>query len=172
MLCAAIPYRMTGAGELEVLLVTSRGKGLWILPKGKVKPGKTAAVSAREEAYEEAGAVGSVSQPPIDCFDLSVPGDKPGPATVSMQIFSLKVDRLAISWPEMFQRRRRWVQLREAAEAVKGAHFRAALKRFGSIMEPIAPPMPLCQGWQQFAVTSDLNGKHSDASPHATSRQR
>jgi hypothetical protein len=53
MQCAAIPYRRTHAGELEVLLVTSRGKGNWILPKGKVKPGKSAAGSLRKRSTKK-----------------------------------------------------------------------------------------------------------------------
>jgi hypothetical protein len=54
--------RRTPASDLEVLLVTSRGKGNRILPKDQVKPGKTAAALVVEELYEEAGARGTIGQ--------------------------------------------------------------------------------------------------------------
>lgn len=137
MLCAAIPYRKTPAGDLEVLLVTSRSKGNWILPKGKVKPGKTAAVSAQEEVYEEAGVRGTIDQALVARFDLPLIEVGEGAAVEQMQIFSMEAEVVAATWPEMFQRQRRWVSLEEAVEVVKGAHSRAALKRFASIMAPI-----------------------------------
>lgn len=136
MQCAAIPYRRMQNGDLEILLVTSRGKGNWILPKGKVKPGKTAALSAQEEVYEEAGAVGIVDQALVARFDLKAPMAGQD-AREEMQIFSLEVETLALVWPEMFQRQRRWASLREALELVKNARIRRALKEFGTIMAPI-----------------------------------
>jgi 8-oxo-dGTP pyrophosphatase MutT (NUDIX family) len=138
MQCAAIPYRKTSAGDLEILLVTSRSKGNWILPKGKVKPGKTAAVSAQEEVYEEAGVRGTVDQALVTRCDLPLIEVGEGAAVEQMQIFSMEVSMVAATWPEMFQRQRRWVSLQEAVESVKGAHFRAALRRFASITAPIA----------------------------------
>jgi len=123
-------------GDLEILLVTSRGKGNWILPKGKVKPGKTAALSAQEEVYEEAGAVGIVDQALVARFDLKAPMAGQD-AREEMQIFSLEVETLALVWPEMFQRQRRWTSLRDALELVKNARIRRALKEFGTIMAPI-----------------------------------
>ena len=138
MLCAAIPYRRTLAGDIEVLLVTSRGKGNWSLPKGKVKPGKTAAISAQEEVYEEAGAQGTIDQPLVTRCEFPLIESGEGMAIEHMQIFSLEVEALLPTWPEMFQRQRRWVILEEAAKAVKGAHFRSALRKFASIMASIA----------------------------------
>jgi hypothetical protein len=31
---AALPFRAKGKSELEIMLVTSRGTGRWIIPKG------------------------------------------------------------------------------------------------------------------------------------------
>lgn len=139
MQCAAIPYRRTQSGDLEILLVTSRGKGNWILPKGKVKPGKTAAVSAQEEVYEEAGAHGVVDQPLVTRFDLrrtATAADKDA-VREEMQVFSLEVESLALVWPEMFQRQRRWVSVPEALEVIRNARFRRALQDFATIMAPV-----------------------------------
>ncbi|WP_206245377.1 NUDIX hydrolase [Novosphingobium terrae] len=130
--CAAIPYRMTQDGRVEVLLVTSRGKGHWILPKGHVKPGKSAAISAQEEVYEEAGACGSIHQ------TLHAAARDPRGSHAPMQIFTLQVDRLAITWPEMFQRKRRWVSLRQAMRTIRKAYEKQALEIFAAHMMPLA----------------------------------
>ena len=55
----ALCYRKA-AGELQVLLITSRGTGRWIVPKGWPVRGQTPAGSALIEAYEEAGVRGVV----------------------------------------------------------------------------------------------------------------
>ena len=61
----ALPYRFDRHADLEVLLITSRETGRWIIPKGGpikgFKPGQTAAL----EAYEEAGVRGRVSARPL-----------------------------------------------------------------------------------------------------------
>lgn len=137
MQCAAIPYRITQAGAFEVLLVTSRGKGHWIVPKGKVKPGKTAAGSAEEEAYEEAGASGTIDQAMVTSFELGGVGRKAEGSGEIMQVFGLQVETLALTWPEMFQRQRRWVSLDEAVTIVKGRQLRDALRTFAGHRAPV-----------------------------------
>lgn len=61
---AVIPYRF-GADGLEVLLITSRKRKRWVLPKGVVEPGMTPAGSAEKEAFEEAGIEGRVDDRPL-----------------------------------------------------------------------------------------------------------
>ena len=51
---AALCYRRDGDSK-EVLLVTSRGTGRWILPKGWPIDGLDAGEAALQEAWEEAG---------------------------------------------------------------------------------------------------------------------
>lgn len=137
MQCAAIPYRVTQAGGFEVLLVTSRGKGQWIVPKGKVKPGTTAARSAAEEAYEEAGASGTIDQAMVTSFDVRGVGRKAEGAGEIMQVFALQVEVMALTWPEMFQRQRRWVSLEEAVTIVKGRQLREALGTFAALWSAV-----------------------------------
>jgi 8-oxo-dGTP pyrophosphatase MutT (NUDIX family) len=43
---AALPVRSSGAGAHEILLVTSRDTGRWIIPKGGLVRGLDAAASA------------------------------------------------------------------------------------------------------------------------------
>lgn len=48
-----------------MLLVTSRTRRRWILPKGKIARGLMASCSAECEAYEEAGVTGRIASEPI-----------------------------------------------------------------------------------------------------------
>jgi 8-oxo-dGTP pyrophosphatase MutT (NUDIX family) len=59
---AALPYRRTGAADPEVMLVTSRGRQRWIIPKGWPHGGRAPCDSAAREAFEEAGILGEVGR--------------------------------------------------------------------------------------------------------------
>ena len=54
---SVIPF-FGGGEELNVMLITSRNDGLWIIPIGHLEPNMTPAESAEKEAYEEAGVTG------------------------------------------------------------------------------------------------------------------
>ncbi len=64
---ASIPYRIEQGG-LRVLLVTSRTRRRWILPKGKVAPRMLPGRSAEREAFEEAGVLGRLAKDPIGSY--------------------------------------------------------------------------------------------------------
>jgi 8-oxo-dGTP pyrophosphatase MutT (NUDIX family) len=49
-----LPWR-TLEGRLEIMLITSRGTGRWVLPKGWPMVGVSGPESAAQEALEEAG---------------------------------------------------------------------------------------------------------------------
>ncbi|MDY7109135.1 MAG: NUDIX domain-containing protein, partial [Planctomycetota bacterium] len=51
---AVIAHRMED-GELRLALITSMSGRRWVLPKGVIDPGESAAGSAQREALEEAG---------------------------------------------------------------------------------------------------------------------
>ena len=52
---AALPFRIGADGRIEVLLITSRDTGRWIIPKGWPMIGRKAHRAAEREAFEEAG---------------------------------------------------------------------------------------------------------------------
>jgi 8-oxo-dGTP pyrophosphatase MutT (NUDIX family) len=54
-----IAYRVKG-GAIQVLLITSRDTGRWIIPKGNISSGSTPAEAAEREAFEEAGIKGTL----------------------------------------------------------------------------------------------------------------
>lgn len=111
----ALPYAMVD-GQLVVLLITSRGRGQWIFPKGGLITGKTPWDSAASEAFEEAGVEGEIEQVPIGSYFLPVAGHRPRPVEVKM--FPLRVTRQRDDWKEMGQRYRHWAVLPEAKRLI------------------------------------------------------
>ncbi len=62
---AALPFRVGADGRIEVLLITSRDTGRWIIPKGWPMAGRKAHQAAEREAYEEAGLEGQIAANPV-----------------------------------------------------------------------------------------------------------
>jgi 8-oxo-dGTP pyrophosphatase MutT (NUDIX family) len=116
-----LPVRGTGRA-VEVLLVTSRYTGEWIMPKGSIEPGETAAVAAAREAAEEAGVRGRIGA----C--LGSFGYLRGHREAVVEAFVLEVHEELGAWPEQSLRRRRWIGLQEALVTVRRVEVRAALE--------------------------------------------
>ena len=111
----ALPYQMVD-GHLTVLLITSRGRGKWIFPKGGLMEGKTPWESAAHEAYEEAGVEGEIEETPIGSYFLPVTEERPKPVEVKM--YPLLVTSQREDWKEMGQRYRHWAVLAEAKRLI------------------------------------------------------
>lgn len=108
-----IPYRLSG-GVREVMLITSRRRARWIIPKGVVDPGKTPQESAQNEAYEEAGITGEISTAALGHYQYNKWG---GVCTV--KVYLMQVERVLDSWPEQEARERRWMTVEAAARNVR-----------------------------------------------------
>jgi len=116
---AALPYRLDGAGGLEILLVTSRRSRRWIIPKGWPIKGLRPAEAAAREAFEEAGVIGQIEETELGRFSYVKLLEK-ARRTVECDVivFPLHVDRQFSSWPEAAQRTIRWTSAEEAERAV------------------------------------------------------
>jgi 8-oxo-dGTP pyrophosphatase MutT (NUDIX family) len=107
----AIPYRQTD-GEIVFLMVTSRGTGQWIFPKGRPVDGLTPAESAAEEAYEETGVRGSMGSTPVGHFStLNTRPNEQAPILIEM--YPLEVTKQYKKYPEKAERQRQWATLDE-----------------------------------------------------------
>lgn len=114
---AAFSWRLGKDGAPEVLLVTSRETGRWLLPKGHRMVGLSAHAAAAVEAEEEAGVRGTVS--PISLGEFRYWKRDPGNERwVDVDVFALQVRRELSRWKEKHQRRRAWFGIAEAAAAV------------------------------------------------------
>ncbi|MEL7164798.1 MAG: NUDIX hydrolase [Pseudomonadota bacterium] len=126
---AALCFRVKN-GSIQVLLITSRGSGRWILPKGWPVDGATPQKAALQEAWEEAGVEGKVSPRPLGLYSyLKENGDEDGLPCVAM-IYAVKVKSLANAFPEAGQRKRKWVSQKKAAALVEEPELSRILKDF------------------------------------------
>ncbi len=114
----ALPWRVNRQGFLEVLLVTSRRRGRWTVPKGWLVKHCSGSQSAETEAYEEAGAIGRVNAAPIGSFRYSKQRDDGSAEPCNVTIFGLHVLGTLHNWPEMSERKRRWMSVSEACDVV------------------------------------------------------
>jgi 8-oxo-dGTP pyrophosphatase MutT (NUDIX family) len=127
---AALPYRAADEG-LEILLVTSRDTGRWVIPKGWPLKGEKPRTSAAREALEEAGVIGKIGKIAIGDYAYVKRLKNGAPLACAVEVFALKVIRQRKSWPEQRQRTAHWFPLAEAAVAVREPKLRELIRRFG-----------------------------------------
>jgi 8-oxo-dGTP pyrophosphatase MutT (NUDIX family) len=138
---AALPYRLNKAGEFEVLLLTSRTRRRWIIPKGWPIKGLKPAKSAAREAFEEAGVRGTVSSKPLGRFIYDKQLDEDGRfVACEVTVFLLAVKRQLKTWPEFEQRETRWVAASEAATLTDEDGLRPLLEAFSAKMDAKRKP--------------------------------
>lgn len=107
-----LAYR-NGAKGLEVVLVTSRRTGRWVLPKGSVDPGMTPEEAAAQEAFEEAGLVVAPGAPAIGAYRL--PKIRPPLIwTVEVTLYPMPILEVHDNWLESDQRQRLFVTPEDA----------------------------------------------------------
>lgn len=127
---AALCYRATKKRGVEVLLVTSRDTGRWVIPKGWLMKDRTPAEAALQEAFEEAGVEGAVGEDMIGlyCYEKVLDDKSLQPCVVS--VFPVAVARLKSRFPERGQRERRWFRPAKAARKVAEPDLSALLAGF------------------------------------------
>lgn len=128
---AALPLVETESGPL-VLLITTRGRGHWTIPKGWPKPGMPDAELAALEAFEEAGVEGEIGARPIGSFLYTKRLHIFSWVRCSVDVYTLKVLCQELDWPEKSARRTMWVEPREAASMVREAQLAEVLREFAS----------------------------------------
>ncbi|MEM8553799.1 MAG: NUDIX hydrolase [Pseudomonadota bacterium] len=129
---AALCYRMV-KGRCQVLLVTTRGKGRWIVPRGWPMDGFTPAETALQEAYEEAGVIGRAHP---NCLGVYTYMKSGVPCVVA--VYAVAVKRLAREYRETGERRRQWCAIPQAIQLVDEPELRSILASF----RPDALPRP------------------------------
>ncbi len=125
----ALCWRRHGNGH-EVLLITSRDTGRWVIPKGWPMREMTPPEAAAREAWEEAGVQGTTAAEGLGFFAYRrwLAPDRALPCVV--EVFALKVDRLADRYPEKGQRRRKWFRPEKAARKVDEPDLRQLILAF------------------------------------------
>ena len=82
------------------MLVTSRGTGRWIIPKGWPMKRKAPHAAAAREALEEAGVVGQIDKQPIGSFSHEKLLKKGETIVCDVQVFALEVTHQRKTWRE------------------------------------------------------------------------
>lgn len=118
-----IPFRRKD-GKLEIMLITSRTRKRWIIPKGIIERDLSPAESAEMEAYEEAGIRGTLYPDLFGEYLLKKWG-----GTAKVQVFLLEVKKIFENWPEDSFRERKWVSIQEAVATVKNNRLKELFKK-------------------------------------------
>ncbi|MBX5056715.1 NUDIX hydrolase [Rhizobium lentis] len=124
---AAICYRKFGDNAVQVLLITSRESGRWIVPKGwaiaKLAPHQV----AEREAWEEAGVKGKAKKRPFG-FYTYIKTRADGERVPSIvQVHLLEAREIDENFPEQKQRSSQWLPPLEAAVFVREPELKSLL---------------------------------------------
>ncbi len=109
---AIIPYRLEER-KLEILLITSIRKKKWIIPKGFIEFNLSAFESAKKEAFEEAGVIGTNETIELGSFTIKKYGGR-----TNIVVYSMEVEKFKDDYPEKNLRKRKWYGVEEAIETI------------------------------------------------------
>ena len=149
---AALPYRIE-AGQVWILLITSRGTRRWVIPKGWPMNGLKPQDAAATEAAEEAGIVGEVEDTPVGSYryDKRLKGDES--TAVQVIVFPFRVQAQAEDWKEQGQRVFEWFRYQKAAALVAEPALRRLIVDFGFDRSPgfVARSLRTYRSWRANA---------------------
>lgn len=127
---AALCTRKSGK-DREVLLITSRDTGRWVIPKGWPIDGLDGAETAQQEAWEEAGVRAERIDPnPVGHFTYDKILKDGSAQPVLTSVYHLQVSELADKFPEVDQRTRRWFSPKKAAKQVREPELQDILLQY------------------------------------------
>jgi 8-oxo-dGTP pyrophosphatase MutT (NUDIX family) len=126
---AALPWRRTDTGAVEIMLITSRETQRWVIPKGWPMEGLTAAQAAATEAYEEAGLRGVMGDA-IGVYPYAKRLKDLNTRDLMVEVFPMRVEGELSFWPEAHVRRRRWFSRETAAGAVEEVELADLISAF------------------------------------------
>lgn len=134
----ALCFRRTKTNKagLEVLLVSSRDTGRWIIPKGWPIDRETPAAAAAMEAWEEAGVRGRAFDTCIGHYAYHKFIDEEFSMPVIVAVFPIEVLRMDDDFPEAGQRKRKWLSPKKASRRVSEPELRDLLARFDASRVP------------------------------------
>jgi 8-oxo-dGTP pyrophosphatase MutT (NUDIX family) len=139
---AAMPLRWKG-GEIEVLMVTSRDTGRWVVPKGWTMKDRAPWAAAAVEALEEAGVKGEISRKAFGHYRYDKIMEDGSAQPCKVAVFPMVVERLKSDWKEKDERTRRWFDVEDAAELVDERELAQLLRTLSRkpTKVPVAGPL-------------------------------
>jgi phosphohistidine phosphatase len=126
---SALPFRKTD-DKLEILIITSRSKKRWIIPKGIIEQGDSDINTALKEAQEEAGINGNIGVKNIGKYSYKKWG-----GICKVIVYPMEVTEILDNWPEMTIRSRMWVSSKDAIDKVKPDKVAEIIKNYVKDLE-------------------------------------
>ncbi len=119
---AALPFVLV-RGNIEILLITSRRRGRWVLPKGWPDGQRGLHEAARREAKQEAGVVGTVADTTIGTYRYAKRMRQGYQVQCQVFVYPLLVMQHLVKWKEKPMRRLEWLDLDTAAARADDAEL-------------------------------------------------
>src|SRR5262245_16222504 len=138
----ALPFYVDPNGDTHVYLVTSRGSGRWIIPKGNPIRGLAPHKVAAREALEEAGLLGKIERTSVGTFEFDRRRDGVD-TTCRVDVYALNVKRQVRHWAEAGQRSVRRCDLTTALSLLTLPDLSVLIQQFIADYvsgDPIFPP--------------------------------
>ncbi len=115
---------------MRILLVTSRGTGRWVLPKGNIIRGLSPHGSAAAELEEEAGVLGLACPTSVGSYKYRKTRKSGASLMAEVDVFPVLVTEELDEWEEQDVRERRWFGLAEASSAVDEPDLKQLIRQF------------------------------------------
>jgi len=147
---AALPWRRSADGAVEILLITSRETRRWVTPKGGRMSGKTDAQAAAQEALEEAGIEGAVTDRPLGSFRYLKVLKRRASRWCTVDLYGLEVAVEHADWQEREERERVWVGRDKAARMVDEPDLQALIADFEPAGDPASSPASPKPFWRRW----------------------
>lgn len=124
-----VPFRR-GKDGVQILLITSRRRKRWVIPKGIIESDLSPQESAQKEAFEEAGISGKIINKTLGKYTYKKWG-----GTCTVQVFLLEVEEILEDWPEAFFRTREWISVEEASKRVAEKELKKIIQTIPSCIQ-------------------------------------
>lgn len=122
----ALPLRKAPSKTIEVLLVSSRDTGRWVIPKGWPSKRMADSAAAAREAKQEAGVTGKIAKKPVGTYRYRKI-EKENIRLIEVDVYVLWVKKEKKQWKEKAERNRVWFDAQTASRKVREPNLRALI---------------------------------------------
>lgn len=139
---AALPWRISGEGTMEVLLIRQRQEKRWTVPSGTRSGTRTELRAAERAAFQHAGVTGRLAPAPVGRFLTTLTLADGRKDSCDVTVFGLHVWGTSVHWPDETKVLRRWMPLSEAralAADLGLAELLASVMSGATVQDPDEP---------------------------------
>ncbi|MBF0287516.1 MAG: NUDIX hydrolase [SAR324 cluster bacterium] len=125
---AVIPF-IRDKNKIKIMLITSRKRKNWVIPKGGVVKSLSPADSAAKEALEEAGIEGTVFP-----FQIGEYQHSKWNGICRIKVFLLEIENILQDWEEAAFRKRKLVSIKETKRLVNNPELTHLINKASSLL--------------------------------------